>query len=303
MEARVIRSTGSFASVLTNDGILLSCRLKGILRTRDLRTTNPVAVGDLVLLEQVGNEYLICEVLERENYIIRRSVNLSAQAHIIAANIDQAALIATIHSPRTSAGFIDRFLITCEAYHIPAFIVFNKTDLLEENDETLLYFREVYEAAGYPVLDVSAATDRNIEILRTKLNGCTTLFAGHSGAGKSSLINRLSPELRLKTGAISSAHHKGKHTTTFAEMFPLAANTWLIDTPGVKEFGLVDMEPAEIRNYFPEMRELAEQCRFSNCMHQQEPDCAVRKAVEDGRIASQRYDSYLGIFASGELDE
>jgi ribosome biogenesis GTPase len=300
----VIRTTGSFVTVKTPDGALHECRLKGLIRTRGLRTTNPVAVGDRVLLEQSATgEYVISDIAERENYIIRRSVNLSAQAQIIAANIDQAVLVATVHAPRTSAGFIDRFLITCEAYHIPALIVFNKCDLCDKPEEQALltYFRAMYEAAGYPVLEVSAVSGLNLDQLRACLQGKITLFSGHSGSGKSSLINQLNPALQLRTGDISAVHQKGKHTTTFAEMLEIDKNTWLIDTPGVKEFGLVDMEPRELRHYFTEFSEVAAHCRFANCMHQQEPGCAVRLAAEQGKIHPGRYQSYLGLLQSDEL--
>jgi ribosome biogenesis GTPase / thiamine phosphate phosphatase len=306
MIGRVVRSTGSFATVRSQEGGLLECRLKGLLRTKGLRTTNPVAVGDWVHLQQTnGGEYLISAIQERENYIIRKSVNLSAEAQIIAANLDQAALVVTLHSPRTSTGFIDRFLITCEAYHIPAFLVVNKIDLYDHSaDQELLHeLKEIYGRVGYPVIEVSAEKGQNLDQLRAQLHGKVTLFSGHSGSGKSSLINMLKPELKLRTGEISSTHHKGKHTTTFAEMLDLEKDTWLIDTPGVKEFGLVDMEPAELRHYFPEFTEFSDECRFGDCMHQQEPGCAVRMAAEHEKISIVRYHSYIGIMESEELQK
>jgi len=304
MKALVTRSTGSFATVKTEDGRFMECTVRGIFRLKGLRTTNPVAVGDRVTIEQ-GNadeQYVITEIEPRENYLIRKSINLSKEAHVLAANIDKAFIIATLHSPRTSYGFIDRLLVTCEAYEIEAEIVVNKTDIYEDEDlDKLAELTDIYSAAGYKILYVSAAESLNLDELKAEMQGGINLFAGHSGAGKSTLINALNPGLKLRTGDISEVHHKGKHTTTFAELFELWENTWIIDTPGVKEFGIIDMKKEEIGNYFPEIKALAPGCRFTDCLHQEEPGCAVKKAFENGTLNPFRYDSYIGLLNSEEL--
>ncbi len=283
------------------------CKVRGIFRMKGLRTTNPLAVGDRVVVEAsaAGDYHVITEIDPRENYIIRRSINLSKEAHILAANIDQAFVIATVSSPRTSLGFIDRMLITCEAYHIPVVIVVNKCDLYASDADLdkLAELQHIYTQAGYEVLLVSAATGFNLEELRKRMNLKINLFTGHSGVGKSTLINAIEPRLHLKTGEISEVHSKGKHTTTFAELFELWENTWIIDTPGVKEFGIVDMKKEEIGDYFPEIRRLSEHCRFANCMHENEPGCAVKEAAERGDFEAQRYSSYLGLLHSEELSK
>jgi ribosome biogenesis GTPase len=307
MKGLVIRSTGSFATVKTEDGVFRECKVRGIFRMKGLRTTNPLAVGDRVVVEAsaAGDYHVITEIDPRENYIIRRSINLSKEAHILAANIDQAFVIATVSSPRTSLGFIDRMLITCEAYHIPVVIVVNKCDLYASDADLdkLAELQHIYTQAGYEVLLVSAATGFNLEELRKRMNLKINLFTGHSGVGKSTLINAIEPRLHLKTGEISEVHSKGKHTTTFAELFELWENTWIIDTPGVKEFGIVDMKKEEIGDYFPEIRRLSEHCRFANCMHENEPGCAVKEAAERGDFEAQRYSSYLGLLHSEELSK
>lgn len=308
MKGTVIRSTGSFSTVRTENGQTVECRIKGNFRVKEkgLRTTNPVAAGDRVEIEPAegGSSYVITDIDPRDNYIIRRSINLSKEAHILAANIDQAFLVTTLHSPRTSFGFIDRFLLTCEAYHIPATILVNKCDLYGSDPELdqLAELEHIYVQAGYGVLFVSALSGLHLDRLKILMRDKTNLFSGHSGSGKSSLINALKPELGLRTGDISSAHAKGKHTTTFAEMFDMDDRTRIIDTPGVKEFGIVDMGRHEIGAYFPDIRAFAENCRFSDCLHRDEPGCAVKSAVEQGKLALQRYDSYLGIIDSEELE-
>jgi len=307
MKALVIRSTGSFATVFTEDGRTLECKVRGLFRLKELRTTNPVAVGDRVLiLEDVspGSPPMIIEIEDRDNYLIRKSINLSKEAHVLAANIDQAYVVVTLHSPRTSFGFIDRVLITCEAYHISATILVNKADLYEEDDKSLDmlgHLHDVYTNAGYEILVVSALNKMNLDALREHMQGKTCLFTGHSGSGKSSLVNAIDPQFHLKTGEISDVHKKGKHTTTFAELHALDAETWIVDTPGVKEFGIIDIEKSEIGSYFPEFRKVSDGCKFSNCMHVDEPGCMVRKSAEEGIISAERYDSYLGLLQSEEL--
>ena len=309
MKGLVIRSTGSFCTVKTEDGEVRECKVRGIFRTKGLRTTNPIAVGDRVVVETsaAGNDsyYMINEIEPRDNYIIRRSINLSKEAHILAANVDQAFIVATISSPRTSLGFIDRMLINCDAYQIQATIVVNKCDLYTEDSDLdkLAELQDIYSQAGYDVLLISAETGFQVDLLKTKMEGKINLFIGHSGVGKSTLVNAIKPNLKLKTGEISFVHSKGKHTTTFAELFELWENTWIIDTPGVKEFGIVDMKKEEIGDYFPEIKRLSEHCRFGNCIHENEPGCAVKEAAEHGDFASERYNSYLGLLHSEELNK
>jgi ribosome biogenesis GTPase / thiamine phosphate phosphatase len=306
MNGVVIKSTGSWYNVLTKNEGIIDCRIKGKFRIQGIKTTNPIAVGDNVEFElEDDGRGVIHKIEERKNYIIRKSINLSKQSHIIAANVDQAFLIVTLALPRTSAGFIDRFLLTAEAYHIPTNIIFNKADLFE-NDKDLLKelndFMAIYEKIGYKCYKVSATEKKDIQILRDITKDKITLISGHSGVGKSTLVNAMDDSLNLKIGEISDAHFKGKHTTTFAEMHPLKYGGFIIDTPGIKELGLVDMEKEEISNYFPEMRALKNQCKFNNCLHINEPKCAVIAAVERGEIAVSRYNSYLGIMSGEELD-
>lgn len=283
----------------------IDCRLRGKFRTTEIRTTNPVAVGDRVRItqEEEKDTGAIVAILPRHNYIIRRSVKLSKASHIIAANIDQAWLITTLAMPRTSIGFIDRFLITAEAYHIPACLVFNKLDLYDtESLHALENIKALYESTGYPCYTVSALRGDGIEELKAALHGKITLLSGHSGTGKSAVINAIEPGLGLRTGEISWYHQKGKHTTTFAEMFELNADTFIIDTPGIQEFSLTDFDRREVWERFPEMRALSPGCQFSNCTHTHEPKCAVKKGLEEGTISKIRYQSYLSILNDEELD-
>lgn len=283
---------------------VIDCRLRGNFRIKGIKSTNPIAVGDFVEfeLQSTDGTGLITAVEERRNCIIRRSTKLSKQTHIIAANLDQACLVATIGFPRTSTGFIDRFLVTAEAYHVPCVLVFNKTDLyddeLQEYQDSLF---EVYQKAGYTCIGVSAAKGTNLGSLKTLLEGKTTLFAGHSGVGKSALLNALQPGLGLKVGDVSLFNMKGKHTTTFAELFPFGTG-FIIDTPGIKEFGMVDFTKEEVSHFFPEMREVLHDCRFANCTHEHEPGCAVKQAVEQGLISDFRYENYLNILHGEEMD-
>ena len=296
MQGVVVKSTGSWYSVLTNDGVQLDCRIRGKFRIQGLKSTNPVAVGDRVLLDVNGEDYLISKILERKNYIIRKSVNLSKQVHIIAANIDQAFLIVTLASPTTSVGFIDRFLVTAEAYQIPTVLVFNKVDLYDEFDRE--YHDEIvqmYTNSGYECLETSALDQMNIDLLTTKMTAKVTLLSGHSGVGKSTLVNVIDPDLDLVTQQVSEAHNKGMHTTTFAEMYPLHFGGFIIDTPGIKGFGLVDVSEFELADYFPEILRLKGQCKFHNCKHVNEPKCAVKDAVAVDEIHPVRYESYLSI--------
>ena len=296
MQGVVVKSTGSWYSVLTNDGVQLDCRIRGKFRIQGLKSTNPVAVGDRVLLDLNGEDYLISKILERKNYIIRKSVNLSKQVHIIAANIDQAFLIVTLASPTTSVGFIDRFLVTAEAYQIPTVLVFNKVDLYDEFDRE--YHDEIvqmYTNSGYECLETSALDQMNIDLLTTKMTAKVTLLSGHSGVGKSTLVNVIDPDLDLVTQQVSEAHNKGMHTTTFAEMYPLHFGGFIIDTPGIKGFGLVDVSEFELADYFPEILRLKGQCKFHNCKHVNEPKCAVKDAVAVDEIHPVRYESYLSI--------
>lgn len=300
VEGVVIKSTGSFCTVRLSSGNIVECKVRGKFRIKDIKTTNPVAVGDVVDVEVDAGENTswVVGLHERRNYIIRRSVNLSHQFHIIAANVDQAMLIATVAFPRTSTGFIDRFLITAEAYSIPAILVFNKIDLLDDDTRKAHErYLQIYRGAGYECFETSSVTGAGITDLRDMLQGKITLLSGHSGTGKSTLINAVQPGLELKTGVISDVHDKGKHTTTFAEMFDLVVGGAIIDTPGIKEFGLVEMEPDELASYYPDIYKYQHNCKFTNCMHENEPGCAVKQAVEDGGIAEERYVNYRAILA------
>ncbi len=303
MQGTVVKSTGSWYRILCEDGSVADARIRGKLRLQGVNTTNPVAVGDHVLLKHEANTDLlvICDVLPRRNYLIRKSNNLSRQRQILAANLDQAVLVVTLMAPATSTGFIDRFLLTCEAYHVPALLLINKTDMLAGAEAALEAFSNLYASLGYPVIPVSAKTGYGIEALHAIMSGKTSLISGHSGVGKSTLINKLIPGLDLKTGAISAAHEKGKHTTTFAEMHFLPGGGSLIDTPGIRDLGVVDLEPREISHYFAEMRPLIAHCRFNNCLHVQEPGCAVIEALEQGKIAQERYYNYLSILNNEDV--
>ena len=298
MKGLVIKNTGSWYTVLTDDGQLLDCKVKGNFRIKGIRSTNPVAVGDRVV---VGEGNWITEIEDRRNYIIRKSINLSKQSHILAANVDQALLIVTVSKPETSTTFIDRFLASAEAYRVPVILVFNKTDLL--NGDELHYQQmmiQLYETVGYECHAISAATGEGVEELRSLLDGKITLLSGNSGVGKSTIINRLVPTANQRVAEISDAHQTGMHTTTFSEMIaidgsPVSTRSWLIDTPGIKGFGTFDMEREELTSYFKEIFEFSKQCRFSDCTHTHEPGCAVLKAVEDHYIAQSRYQSYLSM--------
>jgi len=303
MKGLVIKSTGSWYQVLVPNGDVYSCRIKGKFRIKGIVSTNPVAVGDEVdiTLEDDQETGIITRLHPRRNYIIRKSINLSKSVQIIAANLDKALLVVTLASPMTSLGFIDRFLVTAEAYDIPVIIVFNKLDLFsDEGLEILDQFEEIYKEIGYECSRISAMEGMNVDELREELRNKTTLIAGHSGVGKSTLINQLIPSADLRTGDISAWSEKGKHTTTFAEMLSLPGGGFIIDTPGIQEFGIVDIEPQELGHFFPEFRARLNQCKYHNCKHINEPGCAVLKAVEKEEIAPSRYQSYLSIYHGNE---
>ena len=304
MTGLVVKSTGSWYAVRLANADVIECRLKGKIRLDDRKTTNPVAVGDTVDIERnIDGNNQITNIHPRKNYIIRKSINLSKQAHIIASNLDQAILVATIVAPRTSLGFIDRFLVTAEAYGIPAKIIFNKKDVLDEEMlELQQEMMNLYTNIGYECYSVSSFDKKDIEFLKTLLKDKITLLSGHSGVGKSTLVNAIEPRLDLKTGDISSAHLKGMHTTTFAQLFPLTFGGDIIDSPGIKELGLVEMKKEEVGQYFLEIYKASANCKFNNCLHVNEPHCSVLKAVEEGAISSERYQSYLGILNGEEMD-
>lgn len=299
MRGLVIKSTGSWYQIQDEQGKQYDCRIKGKFRTKGIKTTNPVAVGDWVNfeLEADQNTGVITELEPRKNYIIRKSVNLSKQTQIIGANLDQAILVVTLASPPTSLGFIDRFLVTAEAYDIPAILVFNKLDLFsDEGLEILAEYKAIYQNIGYPCYEVSAAEGTNLNQIIALLKDKVTLVSGHSGVGKSTLINNIVPNAALRTGHISDWSDKGKHTTTFAEMIELPFGGKLIDTPGIRELGIVDIEKQELSHFFPEMRAFLNKCRFNNCVHINEPGCLVLDAVEHGDIETSRYESYISMY-------
>lgn len=305
MTGIVYKSTGSFYTVKTSNGEVFECRIKGKFRIQGIKSTNPIAVGDIVDFEldhssdkTIG---VITHIHDRKNYIVRKSVNLSKQTHIIAANIDLVFLLVTINNPVTTTSFIDRFLVTAEAYGIEAVLIFNKIDTY--NEETLdeqLYLQYIYSEIGYKCLRISALDGNGIEELKRVMHNKVCMFSGHSGVGKSTLINTLEPNLNLKTSQISDAHQQGQHTTTFAEMFDLSFGAKIIDTPGIRGFGVVDMEPDEVSDYFPEFFKLKEQCKFNNCLHKEEPNCAVKTALENDELAWSRYKSYIQILEGDE---
>lgn len=291
----VLRATGSLYEVLLGERTV-SCRIRGRLRLKGVRSTNPVVVGDIVRCERdETGETVIADVEPRRNYIIRRASNLSKESHIIAANLDQALLVATLFSPETAPEFIDRFLVTCEAYKVPVTILLAKADLARTAPEAMAAFHDTYERAGYRVIDVSATEGEGVDTVRDLLRGRTTLLSGNSGVGKSTLVAAVERTAEVRTAEISRSHHKGRHTTTFSTMYPLSEGGYIIDTPGIKGFGLIDIDDAELAHYFPEMMRWLPECRYYNCSHTHEPDCAVIEAVERGDIALSRYESYLKI--------
>ena len=298
----VIKNTGSWYLVKTESNRLVECKIKGNFRLKGIRSTNPIAVGDRVsiVLNAEGTAF-ITEIEDRKNYIIRRASNLSKQSHIIAANLDQCMLIVTVNYPETSTTFIDRFLASAEAYRVPVCLVFNKTDRYSAEEQSYLDgLINLYTHIGYPCLKISALNETGIEAIKQALKGKTTLLSGHSGVGKSTLINAILPEQSLKTGEISTAHNTGMHTTTFSEMFPLEEGGYLIDTPGIKGFGTFDMEEEEIGHYFKEIFEFSANCKYNNCTHRHEPGCAVREEVENHYISESRYTSYLSMMEDKE---
>jgi ribosome biogenesis GTPase len=302
MRGLVIKNTGSWYLVKTDEGNCVECKIKGNFRLKGIRSTNPVAVGDYVhiILNQEGTAF-ISEIEDRKNYIIRRASNLSKQSHIIAANLDQCMLIVTVNYPETSTTFIDRFLASAEAYRVPVKLIFNKIDTYNEEEKSYLEaLIHLYTSIGYPCFKVSAKQQMGIEAINNELEGKITLLSGHSGVGKSTLINAILPDATAKTGEISSVHKKGMHTTTFSEMFELPQNGYLIDTPGIKGFGTFDMEEEEIGHYFPEIFRTSADCKYGNCTHRNEPGCAVRQAVENHYISESRYNSYLNMLEDKE---
>ena len=302
----VIRSTGSYCTVLSENGSITECVLKGNFRIKGIRSTNPIAVGDKVeyTFGKDSDTGLIHTIAERHNYIIRKATRLSAMSHIIAANIDQAVVMVTLTRPRTSTGFIDRFLVTAEAYHIPAFIILNKCDQYSVAETARLEkMIQLYSSLGYPCYKTSALLGQGIEDVSLLLKGKVSLISGHSGVGKTALINSIEPGLMRKVGVISEYHHKGKHTTTFAEMLPLSNGGFVIDTPGIKEFGLVNFDKQEVPERFPEMRDLMHQCQFNNCTHVHEPGCAVKAALSQGLIDHTRYSNYISILQDEYFEE
>jgi ribosome biogenesis GTPase len=302
---RVIKSTGKWYNVLLEDGNTVSCRIRGKIRLDGAKTTNPIAVGDEVELELLEKEEggVIHSIHQRKNYLVRKSVNLSKRSHILAANIDRAYLLVTLVAPVTHLAFIDRFLVAAESFRIPVTLLFNKMDIyIEEHLPLVDEIAAIYQNIGYPCYKISALNNENIAFLREEISGNQVMISGHSGTGKSTLINALDPNLTIKTSEISTHHLQGQHTTTFAEMHPLKSGGFIIDTPGIKAFGIVDLDKEVISHYFPEMRERLNQCRFHNCLHINEPSCAVKDAVEKGDIAASRYTTYLDLMEDDEKE-
>lgn len=298
MHGLIVRNTGSWYVVHTDDGRQFDCKVKGNFRLKGIRSTNPVAVGDYVSITPTpdGETALITDIDDRRNYIIRKASNLSKQSHIIAANVDQAALLVTVAHPETSTTFIDRFLASAEAYRIPVLLIFNKVDIYDDNERRCMQaVMLLYESLGYTCVSLSAQTGEGVATLRPLLEGKVTLLSGNSGVGKSTLLNALIPDADVRTAEISDAHDTGTHTTTFSQMFFLPTTGSIIDTPGIKGFGTFDMEPEEVGHYFREIFRISADCRFGNCTHTREPGCAVLKAVEEQRIAQSRFQSYLSM--------
>ena len=307
MNGTVYKSTGSWYTVKSSEGVFYECRIKGKFRTQGIKSTNPVAVGDMVEfeLETIGDETIgiISAIEDRKNYIVRKSVKLSKQTHIIAANLDQVFLLVTLNNPPTFTSFIDRFLVTAEAYDIPVVLLFNKMDVYTDEERFEVdWLMDLYTKIGYTCLQIEAKQGKNVDKVRELMLGKTSMFAGHSGVGKSTLVNVLEPGLQLKTAEISEQHMQGQHTTTFAEMYDLSFDARIIDTPGIKGFGIVDMEKEEIGDYFPEFFALKSECKFNNCLHLDEPKCAIKEALERDEIAASRYRSYVQMI-TGEEDQ
>jgi ribosome biogenesis GTPase len=303
MTGTITKSTGLWYEVRTETGESIPCRLRGKFRIDGNKNTNPAVVGDHVIFDlEKDNTGYITQIEKRKNYIDRKSTKLSKINHLIAANIDQAFLVVTLKEPRTSLGFIDRFLVACEGFRIPVCIVFNKTDIyISKELKVIAELSKLYQSIGYDVLHTSVLKNEGVNLIQEKMKNKVSLFSGHSGVGKSALINATDPDLNLKIGEISRFHNKGKHTTTFAQMFPLSQGGFIIDTPGIKEFGLIQYAKEEIRDYFPEIRAYNNLCRFNNCCHVNEPNCAVKKAVEEGKIPSSRYLNYLAILEADDM--
>ncbi|MDD4575630.1 MAG: ribosome small subunit-dependent GTPase A [Bacteroidales bacterium] len=301
----VILSTGSLYDVLKTNGSIVKCKLRGKFRIQGIKSTSPIVVGDKVIFQKEENDEIgwITKIEDRKNYIVRKSTRLSKLTHIIAANIDKAFVVFTLKQPRTSLGFVDRFLTAAEAYRIPVELVFNKVDLLDENDKIELEkLIQMYQKIGYFCHQTSAIDFTGIKLLKERLKGNISLFAGHSGAGKSALLNAINPSFNIRVGEISDYHNKGKHTTTFAQMHVFGDDTYLVDSPGIKEFGLINYEKYELSHFFLEMRPFMNQCKYHNCTHLYEPQCAVKDAVEKGVISPSRYESYLGILTGEDMD-
>ncbi|MFA6925028.1 MAG: ribosome small subunit-dependent GTPase A [Bacteroidales bacterium] len=298
MRGTVVKSTGNIFIVKGENNNRIECKLRGAFRLKGHKSTNPVVVGDYVdfIFDEEQNTGQITELLDRKNFIIRKSVKLSKQTHIIAANIDTAFLLVTLTLPKTPWNFIDKYLATCEAYHIPAVLVFNKIDIYDEKlNQKLRETIDIYEKIGYKCISVSATENINLDELKLEMKNKTSLFSGVSGAGKTTIINKIEPNLNLKTSNISDSYSKGVHTTTFSEMFELSFGGYIIDTPGIQEFEVLDFELYEITHFFPEMFKLLSQCQYNNCMHVSEPNCAVKKAVEEGSVSESRYRNYINI--------
>ena len=303
MKGTITKSTGLWYEVLAETGEIIPCRLRGKFRIDGSKNTNPAVVGDHIVFDlEKDNTGFITQIEKRKNYIDRKSTKLSKINHLIAANIDRAFLLVTLKEPRTSLGFIDRFLVACEGFRIPVCIVFNKMDIYSLKEiQKIDELSKLYKSIGYEVIQTSVLKNEGLHLIKQRMHNNVSLFSGHSGVGKSAIINAIAPALNLKVGEISKFHNKGKHTTTFAQMFPLSVGGFIIDTPGIKEFGLIQYSKEEIRDYFPEIRKYNNQCRFNNCRHINEPHCAVKKAVEEGKIPSSRYLNYLAILEADDM--